>query len=77
MLGQMIARKAQAVVKLVDANLCKLDKSTLYPQSDGQTTLEVEYQGLKSAAAVAVKDAAADRPISFQLDEQATIIAES
>ena len=59
---------AQAAAKLVDANLCRLDKSTLYPQADGQTTLEIEYQGLKTAATVAVKDAAADRPISFQLD---------
>jgi len=59
---------AQAAVKLVDANLCKLENFTLYPQADGQTTLEVEYQGLKSAATVAVKDATADRPISFQLD---------
>ncbi len=59
---------AQAAVKLVDANLCKLDKSTLTPLADGQTTLEVEYQGLKTAATLAVKDAAADRPVSFQLD---------
>src|SRR5262245_37613749 len=52
---------AQAAVKLVDASLCKLDKQTLYPQSDGQTTLEVEYQGLKAAATINVKDAAVDR----------------
>ena len=58
----------QAAVKLVDASLCRLDKNCLYPQADGQTTLEVEYQGFKTAATVAVKDSAADRPISFQLD---------
>ena len=58
----------QAAVKLVDPNLCRLDKNVLYPQADGQTTLEIEYQGLKAAATVAVKDCAADRPISFQLD---------
>ena len=59
---------AQAAAKLVDPNLCRLDKNVLYPQADGQTTLEIEYQGFKSAATVAVKDAAAERPISFQLD---------
>ena len=59
---------AQAAVKLVDANPCKLENFTLYPQADGQTALEVEYQGLKSAATVAVKDATAERPVSFQLD---------
>jgi hypothetical protein len=58
----------QAAAKLADAKLCRLDKNTLYPQADGQTTLEIEYQGLKTAATVAVKDAAAERPISFQLD---------
>jgi hypothetical protein len=59
---------AQSAVKLVDSGLCRHEKNVLYPQADGQTTLEVEYQGLKAAATVAVKDAAADRPISFQLD---------
>jgi hypothetical protein len=58
----------QAAAKLVDANLCKLDKNVLTPLADGQTTLDIEYQGLKTAATVTVKDAAADRPISFQLD---------
>ncbi len=58
----------QATVKLVDPKLCQLDKNVLTPLADGQTTLEIEYQGFKSAATVAVKDAAADRPISFQLD---------
>src|SRR4026209_2528546 len=66
--GGTLHLPAQAAVKLVDPNLCRLDKNVLYPQADGQTTLEIEYQGFKSAAAVAVKDAAAERPISFQLD---------
>jgi len=59
---------AQAAVKLIDGKLCRLEKNALYPVADGQTTLEVEYQGFKTAATVAVKDAAAERPISFQLD---------
>jgi hypothetical protein len=57
-----------SAIKLVDSNLARLDKNCLYPQADGQTTLEIEYQGFKTAATVAVKDAVADRPISFQLD---------
>ncbi|MDX1946718.1 MAG: DUF1549 and DUF1553 domain-containing protein [Pirellulaceae bacterium] len=59
---------AQAAIKLLDPKLAKLDKNCLYPQADGQTTLEIEYQGFKTAATVAVKDSAADRPTSFQLD---------
>src|SRR5439155_16972412 len=39
-----------------------------FPPADGQTKLEIEYQGLKAVAAVTVKDATAERPISFQLD---------
>jgi len=58
----------QAAVKLVDGKLCQLNKNVLKPLADGQTTLEIEYQGFKSAATVAVKDAAAERPISYQLD---------
>src|SRR5437660_167927 len=59
---------AQAAVKLVDSKLCRLDKNVLYPAADGETKLEVEHQGLKSAATVKVKDATVERPISFQLD---------
>ncbi|MEX2175572.1 MAG: DUF1549 and DUF1553 domain-containing protein [Pirellulaceae bacterium] len=59
---------AQAAARLVDAKLCRMDKNVLYPQADGQTTLDIEYQGHKTAATVAVKDAAAERAISFQLD---------
>src|SRR5438874_3329457 len=59
---------AQATAKLADSKLCRLDKSVLYPAIDGETKLEVEYQGLKSVATVKVKDATVERPISFQLD---------
>lgn len=59
---------AAASVKVVDPNLCKMENSILYPVADGQTALEVEYQGFKSASTITVKDATVDRPISFQLD---------
>ncbi len=58
----------QATSTLGDANLARLESSTLYPMADGQTSLDIEFQGFKAAATVAVKDAAADRPISFHLD---------
>ena len=60
--------RRRPTIKLADPKLCRLEKNTLYPAADGQTTLAIEYQGFRSAATVAVKDAAADRPISFQLD---------
>src|SRR5262245_15445367 len=57
-----------AAIKLADPKLCKLEQNVLSPAADGQTKLNIEYQGLKTSAIVAVKDAAADRPVSFQLD---------
>ncbi len=58
----------QASVKIAAANLVRQDKNVLFPAADGQTTLDAEYQGLKAAATITVKDAAAERPTSFQLD---------
>src|SRR5688572_15946767 len=58
----------QATAKLADATFAKLEPGLLLPAADGQTTLDVEFQGHKATAPVVVKDAAADRPISFQLD---------
>ncbi len=59
---------AQSSIKLADDKFCKIDKNALYPVADGNTMLTVEYQGLTSSATVEVKNAAADRGISFQLD---------
>lgn len=57
-----------ASVGLADSALVRLDGRTAYPTADGETTLEAEYQGFKASATVAVKEAAAERPISFHLD---------
>lgn len=58
----------QCTVKIAAANLVRQDKNVLYPAVDGQTTLEAEYQGLKAVSTITVKEAAAERGISFQLD---------
>ena len=57
-----------AAVRLADPAPARLDGRTLYPVADGSTALEVEYQGFQASVAVTVKDATADRPISFHLD---------
>ncbi|HVX63591.1 MAG TPA: DUF1549 and DUF1553 domain-containing protein [Pirellulales bacterium] len=59
---------AQAQATLANPALAKLASSTLYPQADGETTLNVSFGGHAVQAAVKVKDATADRPISFNLD---------
>ena len=58
----------QCQVKIAAANLVRQDKNILYPAVDGQTTLEAEYQGLKAVSTITVKEATAERGISFQLD---------
>lgn len=57
-----------AKLSLADAKLARIEKSTLYPAADGQTTLHVEYESFKAEVPVTVKQAAADRAISFKLD---------
>jgi hypothetical protein len=59
---------SQAKIKLADSALCRQENNVLLPKADGRTTLAAEFQGLTAEASVAVKDASADRPISFQLD---------
>ncbi len=57
-----------ASAKVAQPNFAKLDGTMLFPVADGDTTLEIEYAGHKAAATVNIKDAAADRPISWHLD---------
>jgi hypothetical protein len=61
---------ADAQFTLADANLAKVeDKNVLHPAADGSTTLSVKYSDLPPVTVpVVVKDAKADRPISFKLD---------
>ncbi len=59
---------AQATVRLSNAAACKLDKGTLTPIADGAADLIVEFGGRALTVPVTVKDAKADRPISFKLD---------
>ncbi len=59
---------ASAVATLSDPKIARLDGHTLYPKADGATTLRLDYDGQTAEIPVSVKDAAADRPISFKLD---------
>ncbi|HJT77569.1 MAG TPA: DUF1549 and DUF1553 domain-containing protein [Gemmataceae bacterium] len=65
-----ITRDVTAEAKLTLANpaLARLDKGTLYPTADGATELRAEFGGKAATVPVKVKDAKADRPISFKLD---------
>ena len=64
----------QAQARLADGAFARIDRHALYPMADGQTTLEIEYQGFKVATPVTVKDATAERPMSFALDVMAVVM---
>lgn len=59
---------SQAQVKVLDPNLVKLDGRTLYPKADGNTSIEISHAGQTVVVPVTVKNATADRAISFKLD---------
>jgi len=61
-----VTNDAQA--QLADGALARLENHTLYPVADGATTLRVSYGNHTAEVPVQVKDATADRPISFKLD---------
>ncbi|HEX3998558.1 MAG TPA: DUF1549 and DUF1553 domain-containing protein [Pirellulales bacterium] len=58
----------QTAATLANSKLARIEGATLYPVADGQTTLQLKYLGQDVAVPVDVKNAAADRPISFKLD---------
>lgn len=59
---------AQAKVTPTVANVVRLDRNLVYPLADGATELAVEFGGKTVKVPVKVKDAKADRPISFKQD---------
>ncbi|HWB08944.1 MAG TPA: DUF1549 and DUF1553 domain-containing protein [Pirellulales bacterium] len=59
---------SQSQATLADPALAKIEGATVYPLADGQTMLQVAFGGQTLQVPVTVKQAAADRPISFQLD---------
>ena len=58
----------QATVALADAKLARIENSTVYPLADGKTTIVIKCLGRELSIPLTVKNAAADRPISFKLD---------
>jgi hypothetical protein len=55
-------------VSFVNPALVRLDKNMIHPVADGATEMKVEFEGKAVALPVKVKDAKADRAVSFKLD---------
>ncbi len=58
----------QAKATLSGPAVAKLDKNVLTPLADGAAEMNVEFGGQAVKVPVKVKDATADRPVSFKLD---------
>jgi len=59
---------AEAKVVLTNPAFAKLEGNVVHPVADGATEMLVEWGGKSVKLPVKVKDAKADRPISFKLD---------
>lgn len=59
---------SQAKVTITDPKIAKLDKAIVLPVGDGKCFIQVEFGGKTVQAPVDIKQALADRPISFKLD---------
>ena len=59
---------AEAKYTFADPKFAKLEKGTLLPLADGETTLKIEFGGRTLSVPVKVKDAAKERPVTFSMD---------
>jgi hypothetical protein len=61
-----VTKQAQAA--LGDASFARLENATVHPTTDGQTVMNVEFQGHKASVPVVVKSAQTAQAISFKND---------
>ena len=59
---------AKAAIAVADSHIARLEKGTVYPTANGQTTLQAQFDGQTAATPLAVQDVAVARPVSFRLD---------
>ena len=59
---------AEAKYTFADTKFAKLEKGTILPLADGETTLKVEFGGRSLTVPVKVAKSAEDRPVVFSVD---------
>ncbi|MEY4396068.1 MAG: hypothetical protein RL595_3317 [Planctomycetota bacterium] len=59
---------SKAKITISDPKVAKLENGIVRPVSDGKCTIDVSYEGKTTKIPLDVKQAQADRPISFKLD---------
>ena len=55
-------------ISISDTSVVRIESNTIHPLKDGNSTLSIGFQNLKSDLAVTVASAQAERPVSFNLD---------
>ena len=58
----------EAKYTFADPKFAKLDKATILPLADGETSLKVEFEGRELTVPVKVAKATEDRPVVFSVD---------
>ena len=59
---------AKAKITVAEGRVARVDHGTVCPTANGQTTLQVQYDGQMAATPLAVQDVAVARPVSFRMD---------
>ena len=59
---------SKAKITISDPKVAKLENGIIRPVADGKCTIDVSYEGKTTKIPLDVKQASADRPISFKLD---------
>ncbi|MBK1856276.1 DUF1553 domain-containing protein [Verrucomicrobiaceae bacterium 5K15] len=62
-------------ISAADAALVRIEGTTLFPQVDGETSVEISYRGKKATVQVVVKEAKKARPVSFRRDVMPVLTA--
>jgi hypothetical protein len=58
----------ESSISISNSSVIRMENNTIYPLKDGNSSLSISFQNLKSNLAVSVKKAQAERPVSFNLD---------
>ena len=59
---------ASAKLTILNPKLARREGTTLYPLSDGETKVRVDFRGQSKEISLTVKEAKKERPVSFQQD---------
>ncbi len=66
--GTTVDVSENAKINIANSTLVRLEKTTVYPLQNGETSLTIRYRHHQETIPVTIKNAHQDRPITFQQD---------